>query len=75
MLLAGVRLLAAVAEAFPPRDAPAEREEDVAEFVEEAEVGILGDLFPFDVVEIAFEFAEAFDFEHAADYAGELGGH
>ena len=34
----------------------------------------MGDLLPFDVVEVALEFAEAFDFEHAAKDAGELGG-
>lgn len=34
----------------------------------------MGDLLPFDIVEIALEFAETFDFEHAAEDAGELGG-
>lgn len=34
----------------------------------------MGDLLPFDVVEVALEFAEAFDFEHAAEDAGQLGG-
>jgi len=37
-------------------------------------VGFVGDLLPFDIVEVALEFAEAFDFEHAAEDAGELGG-
>lgn len=34
----------------------------------------VGDLLPFDVVEVALEFAEAFHFEHAAEDAGELCG-
>lgn len=33
---------------------------------------LVGDLLPLDVVEVALELAEAFDFEHAAEDSGEL---
>lgn len=72
MLLCRVGRFTAVAESLPPADAPTECKQNVSEFVEEAEVSFVGDLLPFDVVEVAFEFAETFDFKHAAEDPGEL---
>ena len=73
VLLGGIRRLAAIAQSLPPRHPPPQREKDMTKLVEEADVCLVGDLLPFNVVEVALQFAEAFDFEHAANNARKLG--
>lgn len=70
VLLAGIWVPASVSKTLPPGNSPAEGQKDVAKFTEETQVRLVRDLFPFDVVKVAFEFAESFYLEHAAEDAG-----
>lgn len=64
--------MATIAEPLPPAHAPPQREQNVAEFAQEADVRLVRDLLPLYVVEVALKLAEALDFEHAAEDSGEL---
>lgn len=72
MLLRRVGFAAAVSEALPPGHSPPERQKDMSELIQETQVCLLRDLFPFDVVKVPFQLPEPFDLQHAADNPRQL---